>query len=182
MVIDEIKEILPEGYSIEEEQKHESYGFLRCIKFVEHDKTRIKISMDFMEGEIRGREPKEVIKIDETMIRNRRVIALLIADKLIKIPVPDYTDYFIMKVVLARASDIRDIASLIHENGIPEPKRRIKEILPYPEIFQEKLKERIIPEIRKRTFLDSWRGIFGTTKYKEEDKKKVIAELEKLTP
>jgi hypothetical protein len=50
----------------------------------------------------------------------------------------------------------------------------------YPEIFSIKLKERIIPEIRRETFLDSWRGIFGTTKYNEEDRRKVIMELEKL--
>lgn len=49
----------------------------------------------------------------------------------------------------------------------------------YPEIFSIKLEERIIPEIRRKTFLDSWR-IFGTTKYNEEDRRKVIIELEKL--
>jgi hypothetical protein len=43
--------------------------------------------------------------------------------------------------------------------------------LPYPETFSIKIKERIIPEIRRKTFLDSWRGIFGTTKYDEKDKK-----------
>jgi len=86
-----------------------------------------------------------------------------------------------MKVVSARASDIRDVASLICENGIPENlDERVKQVLPYPEIFSIKLKERIIPEIKRKTFLDSWRGIFGTTKYNEEDRRKVITELEKL--
>jgi len=32
--VDRIKEILPEGYLVEEEQKRNSYGFLRCIKFI----------------------------------------------------------------------------------------------------------------------------------------------------
>jgi len=179
--VDRIKEILPEGYLVEEEQKRNSYGFLRCIKFVKHDKARVKVSMDFMEGEIRGREKKEIIKIDDVMIKNRVFATIPIANKPIKLPFPRYLDYFIMKVVSARASDIRDIASLICENGIPENlNERVKQILPYPEIFSIKLKERIIPEIKRKTFLDSWRGIFGTTKYNEEDRRKVITELEKL--
>jgi hypothetical protein len=115
------------------------------------------------------------------MIKNRAFVSIPIADKPIKLPVPSYVDYFIMKVVSARASDIRDIAALICENGAPENlSERVKQLLPYPEIFPIKLKERIIPEIRRKTFLDSWRGIFGTTKYNEEDRRKVITEVEKL--
>ena len=179
--IDRIKEILPEGFLVEEEQKLNNCGFLRCIKFVKHNEARVKVSMDFMEGEIRGREAKEIIKIDEAMIKNRAFVSIPIAGKPIKLPVPSYVDYFVMKIVSARASDIRDIASLVCENGVPENlSERIKQILPYPEIFSIKLKERITPEIGRRTFLDSWRGVFGTTKYSEEDRRKVIAELEKL--
>ena len=179
--IDRMKGFLPEGYLVEEEQKRNDYGFLKCMKFVKHNRARVKVSIDFMEGEIRGREAKEVIKIDETMIRNRAFVSIPIAGKPIKLPVPSYVDYFVMKVVSARASDIRDIAALICENGIPENLvGRVKQILPYPEIFSIKLKERIIPEIRRKTFLDSWRGLFGTTKYNEEDRRKVITELEKV--
>ena len=179
--IDRIKGVLPESYLVEEEQKRNNYGFLRCIKFVKHNRTRVKVSIDFMEGEIRGREAKEIIKIDGAMIRNRAFVSISIAGKPIKLPVPSYVDYFVMKVVSARASDIRDIAALICENGIPENLvERVKQILPCPEIFSIKLKERIIPEIRRKTFLDSWRGIFGTTKYNEKDRRKVITELEKL--
>jgi hypothetical protein len=179
--IDRVRGILPEGYLVEEEQKHDSYGFLRCMKFVKYDKARVKVSMDFMEGEIRGREAREVIRINDVMVRSRVFASITIAGKPIKLPVPSYVDYFIMKVVSARASDIRDIASLICENGVPENLEvRVKQVLPYPEIFPIKLKERVIPEIRRKTFLDSWRGMFGTTKYNEEDRRKVIMELEKL--
>jgi hypothetical protein len=137
--------------------------------------------MDFMEGEIRGRETREIIIIDEAMIKNRVFVSIPIAGKPIKLPFSNYVDYFIMKVVSARASDIRDIASLICENGIPENLvERVKQVLPYQEIFLIKLGERIIPEIRRKTFLNSWRGIFGTIKYDEKDKKKVIIELEEL--
>jgi hypothetical protein len=179
--IDKIKEVLSKEYSVEEEQKRNNYGFLRCIKFVKYNKARVKVSIDFMEGEIRGREAKEIIKIDETMIKNRVFVSIPITGILIKLPIPSYIDYFIMKVVSARASDIRDIAALVCENGIPGNLcERTKQILPYPEIFSMKLKERIIPEIKRKTFLNSWRGIFGTIKYNEEDRIKVIIELEKL--
>jgi hypothetical protein len=179
--IDRIKEVLPEGFLIEEEQKRNDYGFLRCVKFVKHDRARVKVSMDFMEGEIRGREAKEIIKIDEAMIKNRAFVSIPIAGKPIKLPVPSYVDYFVTKVISARASDIRDIAALIRENGIPENlSKRVKQILPYPEIFSTKLKERIIPEVRRKTFLDSWRGIFGTAKCDEEDRRRVITEVERF--
>lgn len=179
--IDRLKTMLPEGYSTEEEEKRESYGFLRCMKFVRHNRVRVKVSMDFMEGEIRGRKPEEIILIDEAMIENRKFASIPIADQPVRIAVPDYQDYFIMKVVSSRASDIRDIASLVHENGMPSGlKKRIKRILPYPEIFKTKIEERIIPEIRRATFIDSWRGIFGTHRYTEEDKRGVLEQLEKL--
>jgi len=39
-------------------------------------KARVKVSIDFMEGDIRGREAKEVIKIDETMIKSRTFVSI----------------------------------------------------------------------------------------------------------
>jgi hypothetical protein len=77
--IDKIKEFLSKEYLVEEEQKRNNYGFLRCIKFVKYNKARVKVSIDFMEGEIRGREAKEIIKIDETMIKNRVFVSIPIA-------------------------------------------------------------------------------------------------------
>ena len=180
--IDKLKEIMPKDYSVEAFEKRGTYSFLRCIKFVKYDRLRIKVSIDFMEGEIRGREEKEIILIDEKMIENRKFVKIPIADDFVKLPVPSYVDYFIMKVVSARPSDIRDIASLILDNGIPkEVRRRIKEILPYPEIFQIKLSRRIIPEIKGKTFLNSWRGAFATTRYTEGDRQKIIKELQELS-
>ena len=127
-------------------------------------------------------EEKEIILIDEKMIKNRKFVKIPIADDFVKLPVPSYVDYFIMKIVSARPSDIRDIASLILDNGLPKQiQKRIKEILPYPEIFKAKLSRRIIPEIKGKTFLDSWRGAFATTRYMEEDRRKVIRELQELS-
>jgi hypothetical protein len=179
--IDKLKDTLPEGYLIDEIQKHENYGFLKCTKLIKHGKTKIKVSIDFMEGEIRGREPGEIIVIDDNMIKNRIFKSIPIANSSIKLPFPTYVDYFIMKIVSARAIDVRDIASLILENGVPENlSKRIMEILPHPSIFLIKLKNKVLPEIRKSTFINSWRGVFGTSRYSEEDKNRVIAKLEEL--
>ena len=56
--IDKIKEFLSKEYLVEEEQKRNNYGFLRCIKFVKYNKARVKVSIDFMEGEIRERRQR----------------------------------------------------------------------------------------------------------------------------
>lgn len=179
--LDRLKEIMPKGYCVESEERRESYGFTRWIKLLQHNKVRIKISLDFMEGEIRGRNVEETILIDDALVQNSKSISLTIAGEDIDVFVPSYLDYFIMKVVSSRASDIRDIASLVHEKGVPSGlTERVKQILPYPKAFQLKIEQRIIPEIRKATFLDSWRGIFATTSYSKEDKEKVIEQLEKL--
>ena len=177
--LDRLREIIPD-YAVENEERHESHGFMRCIKFLQHDKLRIKVSLDFMEGEVRGRRLEETILIDDAMAQNSKFVHLTIADEDVDVLVPSYLDYFIMKVVSSRASDIRDIASLIHERGAPSGlTERVKQILPYPETFQMSAKQKIIPEIRKATFLNSWRGIFATTSYLEEDKEKVVEQLKK---
>lgn len=179
--LDGLKEGVPEGYSVEEEERHENYGFMRWVKLLQHNKVKVKVSLDFMEGEIRGRKAEEIILIDKGVVENSKPVSISIADETMTIRVPSYADYFIMKAVSSRASDIRDIASLIHENGVPSRLAdRIKQIPPHPQIFKEKVEGRIIPEIKKTTFLASLRGIFATTGYSEEDKEKVIEQLEKI--
>ncbi len=179
--LDGLKLILPEDYNIEAEEKRETYGFMRWVKYVRYDKTSIKVSLDFMEGEIRGRKPEEMILIDEKMVNGSKPVFISIANENVKVFVPSYADYFIMKVVSSRASDIRDIASLVLESGVPKGiMERVREILPSPKVFEDKLKEKVIPEIKRRTFLDSWRGIFATTSYTDEDKKRAIEQLEEL--
>jgi len=176
--LDALKSVMAEGYTVEKEEKEENYGFMRWIRFIGYDKVKVKVSLDFMEGEIRGREVEEVILIDEAMAENSKLVPVSIADVSVDVAVPSYTDYFITKVVSSRASDIRDIASLIHENGVPRGlKERVKEILPHPSVFGLRIRQRIIPELMKATFLDSWRGIFATTSYSESDKERVIEKL-----
>jgi len=179
-IIDKLLGFLPEEFSVERLEKLDSYGFMRCVKFVKHNRAGVKVSLDFMEGEIRGRGQKDVILIDDAMIKGVKT-TISVAGEKITVIVPSYVDYFIMKVISARPSDVRDIASLVIEQGIPQGlSTRIRQILPYPEVFRSKFEEIIIPAMKRKSFIDSWRGIFGTTKYTEEDKRKVISSLEKL--
>ena len=179
--LDELNEIIPRDWRVEELKKREQYGFMRWLKFIRYDKTRIKVSLDFMEGEIRGRKEEEVILIDDEMIEKSRQTFITIAEEKIRVFVPDYSDYLIMKIISCRASDIRDIASLIHENGIPKAlSQRAKKILPNPDILYSRIRRTVIPEIKSKTFIDSWKGIMATTEYTEEDKEKVAEELEKI--
>ena len=70
---------------------------------------------------------------------------------------------------------VRDVASMLLENGVPDGlKERLRQILLFPEVFKEKLEGRILPEMRSKTFLHSWRGAFGTSTYSEEDRMKVL--------
>jgi hypothetical protein len=66
--LDRLKKGLPEGYSVEEEKKLGNYGFMRWVKLIQHNKAKVKVSLDFMEGEIRGRKTEEIILIDNRII------------------------------------------------------------------------------------------------------------------
>ncbi|MBI4739663.1 hypothetical protein HY772_09075, partial [Candidatus Woesearchaeota archaeon] len=88
---------------------------------------------------------------------------------------------FILKVVSARPSDVRDIAALVLKNGIPDGLgQRIKEILPRPDILAMNIRDVIIPQISHERFVDSWRGTFVTKEFDEECKERVLKELRAL--
>ncbi len=134
-----------------------------------------------MEGEVTGRAKKDRIMIDEKFVLNSLKTRIKVADREIEVRVPSYLDYFILKVVSGRASDARDIATLVWKNGLPKRlKERVKEIMPYPEVFREKLRESILPTIKDKRFLHSWRGTFMITELNEEIKKQIIEKLSKL--
>ena len=59
-------------------------------------------------------------------------------------------------------------------------KERVREVMPYPEGFREKLEKSILPTIKDKRFLHSWRGTFMTTEFNEEIKEHVAKELSKL--
>jgi hypothetical protein len=179
--LDKIKSWLPKDVSIEAYQVEDDYGFLRVIKPLKFNKKSIKLAIDFMEGQVRGRTKEEIIQIDDEFIDNSKKTKLLIGESEINLSVPSYLDYFILKVVSARPSDIRDIASLVWKNDMPTGiEKRIKKILPYQNIFYEKLKKQIIPDIVDDRFINSWHGTFISTEFTDDDKNKVLKKLKIL--
>jgi hypothetical protein len=179
--LDQIKNWLPKDISVEAFKKEQDHVFLRVIKPIKFQRRSIKLAIDFMEGQVRGRAQKEIIKIDDEFINHSKRTKLLIGESEISLLVPSYLDYFILKVVSARPSDIRDIASLVWKNDIPDGiKKLIRKILPYQNIFQKKLKSQIIPDIADIRFINSWHGTFISTEFTDDDKKIVINKLKNL--
>ena len=179
--LDNIKTWLPKDISVEAIKKEKDYGFLRVIKPLKFNRKSIKLAIDFMEGQIRGRTKEKIIQIDDEFIDNSKRTKLLIGEKKINLFVPSYLDYFILKVVSARPSDIRDITSLVWKNDIPKGiGKRIKKILPYHNIFHEKLKNQIIPDIADDRFIHSWHGTFISTEFTNNDKDRVLKRLREL--
>ena len=178
--LDQIKKLLPKHLSIEAFEKRGNYGFLRCIKLLEVNGRRAKISIDFMEGEVRGRTDEKVFFITENFLQKAKKAKIPIAGKDAEIFVPDYTDYLILKIMSARPSDVRDVATLVWKKGIPEDlKERAEKALAYPEIVEKSLKL-IIDDISDKRFLDSWKGTFVTKEFTEEIKEHVLKQLKKL--
>jgi hypothetical protein len=178
--LDKIQKLLPKVLNAEVFEKRDSYGFLRCIRLLKVDGRIAKISIDFMEGEVRGRMEEQVFFITEKFLQKTRKVKIPIAEKMIEIYVPDYTDYLILKIMSARPSDIRDIATLIWKKEIPDDiEERAKKTLAHPEILKKNLKL-IITDISDKRFLDSWKGTFVTTEFTEKIKEQVLKELKKL--
>ena len=179
--LDKIQKSLPKVLSTEAFEKRDSYGFLRCIRLLKVDGRGAKISIDFMEGEVRGRTEEQIFFITEKFLQKTKKVKISIAKKDAEIFVPDYTDYLLLKIMSARSSDIRDIATLVWKNGIPDDvKDRAREEFAHPEIMEKNM-QLIIDDISNRRFLDSWKGTFVTTKFTEMTKEQVLKELEKLS-
>ena len=178
--LDKIKKLLPKDLSVEAFEKRGDYGFLRCIKLLKVNGRSAKISIDFLEGEVRGRTEEQIFFINDKFLQRTKKAKIPIAEKETEIFVPDFTDYLIMKIMSARPSDIRDIATLIWKDGIPDDlEERAKKVLAHPDIAEKNLKL-IINDISDERFLDSWKGTFVTTEFTEKTKEKVLKELKKL--
>lgn len=179
--IDAIKNWFGKELFVEAFEKRCDYGFLRCIKQIKMDKKTAKASIDFMEGKIVGRTEESAVKIDDEFVNRSKRTKIAVGDKEFKAFVPDYTDYLILKIVSARPSDVRDIAALVWKNDIPENAgSRVKDMLPYPHVFDKNLKDMIIPHISDKRFVDSWRGMFITSEFTEEIKRKILEKIKKL--
>ena len=175
--LDKIRKLLPKDLSTETFEKKDGYGFLRCVKLL---KLSAKISLDFMEGEVRGRTDEQIFFVTEKFLKKSKKVKIPIAGKTTEVYAPDYTDYLILKLMSARPSDIRDIATLVWKNGIPDDlEEGAKKKLAHPEIIKKNLKL-IIEDISDKRFLDSWKGTFITTEFDEETKEKVLRELKRF--
>ena len=178
--IDKIEKWFP-ALSAQTKEKHGSYGFLRLIKIISGAGNKIKVSLDFMEGEVRGRKGDSVL-IDEDFIAQSVQTTIHVGDLAIPVKVPSYEDYFILKLMSSRPSDIRDIVALVAAKGIPDETRlrkRIAGIVNKPEQLSENL-ELVFKDLSDPRFVDSWRGTFVTEAFAEADKKRVRKELEAL--
>jgi len=179
--LDKIQKKLPKDLSIEVFEKRNTHGFLRCIKLLKIDGSNAKISIDFMEGEVRGRTEEQIFLVTEKFLQKTKKVKIPIAEKGVEIFVPDYSDYLLMKIMSARPSDIRDIATLVWKKGIPDDlKERAKKALARPEILEKNMQS-IIDDISDKRFLDSWKGTFVTTEFTERTKEQVLKELKKLS-
>lgn len=179
--LDEIKKWLIKDVSIEAFEKKNGSGYMRCIKLIKVGTRSIRASLDFMEGEVTGRAEKDVVKIDKKFVSESWKTRIRVADREMVVRVPRYLDYFILKVVSARASDARDIATLVWKNGMPEGlKERVNEVMPCPEVYKEKLRESILPLMKDKRFLHSWRGTFMATEFNGEVKEQIIEQLSRL--
>lgn len=176
--LDRIQRLLPKDFSTETFEKRDSHGFLKCVKLL---RAGAKISIDFTEGEVRGRTDAQVFSITDEFMRRTGKVGITIADKTVEMHVPDYTDYLILKFMSARPSDVRDIATLVWKNGVPsDMEERARETLTHPEILKENL-ELVREDISNKRFLDSWKGTFVTTEFTEKTKEEVLKKLKTLS-
>jgi hypothetical protein len=178
--IDRVAEWL-DNLMVAGKHKQDSYGYLRLIQLIPAGKHQIKISLDFMEGEIRGRAGERIL-LDGRFVQDSTEAGIQIGDHTIRIQVPSYQDYFLLKLVSGRPGDARDIVALVWKRGLPEVEalaKRAAEIVWEPEQIAGKL-ETIISDVFDTRFLDSWRGTFITEEFVEEDKGQVLRELRRL--
>ncbi len=177
--LDKVNKWAPPGVSIETIEKKEDHAYMRWIKIIEVGNRKAKLGIDFMEGQVRGRE-NEVFTIDGKFLDNSTKTRIKVGGLELQIFVPSYEDFFLLKVMSARRSDTRDIAALVWKNGVPKDIKKRLSVLNDPAIFSRNLEQKIIPDIKNKLFLNSWKGTFITGEFTEHDQKRVVKELEGL--
>lgn len=177
--IDQVARWFPR-LTVEAMEKADTFAYLRLTQLAPLGKRRIRISLDVMEGEIRGRYG-EVVRIDpEFVSKNAQETTIEVGDHAIPIRIPSYRDYFLLKLASARPSDIRDLAALVWQQGIPRAVgSRARSIVQGPRQLLEKL-ALAIADLEEPRFRDSWRGTFMTGEFSEDDKMQVLRKLRRL--
>ena len=163
------------GAAVETFEKKDDHGFMRWVSVFDAGSKKAKSGIDFMEKQVRGREG-EAFAIDDEFLSNSRKASISIAGNEFEFFVPSYTDFFILKVMAARESDARDIAALVWKNGMPDAKNRLAS-LNNPDVFTRNLKEKILPDIENKFFLNSWRGVFDVMEFTDREKGEVVDQL-----
>ena len=178
--LEKVQKWLPEQ-TIESMEKSGTYGYLRVVQVMRAGRINVKIALDFMEGEIRGRSG-EAFLIDDRFVADSANATIKIGDEPIELRVPSYQDYLLMKLQSARPGDVRDIVALLWKQCLPETDslaRRASEVLRQPLNLTEKLKI-VRKDVADPRFLDSWRGTFMAQDFSESDKQRVLKELQVL--
>lgn len=169
------------GLTVEAVEKADAYAYLRAVQLVSAGKAKIKIALDFMEGGIRDRSGA-VFVLDGRFLQDSTVSQIQIADRLIAIRVPSYQDYFLLKLMSTRPSDVRDIVAMVWKRGLPDPQslvQRASEAVSWPGQLTGNL-DVVLQDLSEARFLDSWRGTYLTEEFTEVDKKTVQNKLVRL--
>jgi len=177
--LEQVNKWPPSGVSVETVEKKEGHAYMRWIKILQVGNKKAKLGLDFMEGQVRGRE-NEIFTIDDKFLENSAKAKIKLGSLQLQVFVPAYTDFFLLKVMSARRSDTRDIAALVWKNGVPRDIKKRLSVLNDPAIFTRNLEQKIILDIKNKLFLNSWKGTFITSEFTEQDQKRVVKELESL--
>lgn len=177
--IEAIRKWLSRYLSVQTIEARGSYAYLRMIKPLTQLKN-VKISVDIMEGEVRGREKDDIVKLDEKFFNESEKADIVFGENKFKMYVPSYTDYLVLKLASARPSDTRDIATLLWKKGMPKNiEKRIRQLIEEKSLIERKL-EIIVEEISNESFVDSWRGTFASREFGEKDKEHVLKSVKSI--
>lgn len=170
--LETVKAWKPADVTVETFEEHPEHGVMRWSKIIGTGKQAVKLGLDFMQGKVRGRAG-EAFTISERFLNDAREAEIKIGSKKRRILVPSYPDFFVLKVMAARRSDVRDIAALVWKNGVPAVHASLRD-LNDPEHFYGNLQRKVIPDMEGKFFLTSWRGMFLATEFKDEDRRVVL--------
>lgn len=180
-IVDRIRRWKLDDFEVDAFEKRDNYAFLKLIKRLTVGKRSAQVSVDFMEGQLRGRNPNQIVIIDDQFVSESEKVKIAVAGKEFEVFVPEYVDYLILKLVSSRPSDVRDIATLVWRNGLPKGfAKRIRQIAPQPEVVSSNIANIAMPVISDKRFIHSWQGTFATTEFDGPARKMVMDRLKNL--
>lgn len=177
--LDRVNKWTPNDVSVETIEKKEEYAYMRWVKILQAGNKKAKLGLDFMEGQVCGRE-NEIFTIDDKFLDSKIKAKIKVGSLQLQVFVPSYTDFFLLKVMSARRSDTCDIAALVWKNGVPKDIEKRLTALNDPAIFARNMEQKIIPDINNKLFLNSWKGLFITSEFTEQEQKRIVKELKGL--